>query len=74
VAEASSAYNTILGIGALNKLGAIVSTPHLMMKFLTPNEIGCEQEDQELLFYGRAGSFIRGIKDQEISVAEKEIQ
>jgi hypothetical protein len=48
VVEASSAYNAILGRGALNKLGAIVSTPHLMMKFLTPNGIGCEQGDQEL--------------------------
>jgi hypothetical protein len=48
VVEASSAYNAILGRGALNKLGAIVSTPHLMMKFPTPNGIGYEQGDQEL--------------------------
>jgi hypothetical protein len=62
VVGAPSAYNAILGRGALNKLGAIASIPHLMMKFLTPNEIGCEQEDQELLFCGRAGSFARRIK------------
>jgi hypothetical protein len=26
-----------------------VSTPHMMMKFLIPNGIGCEQGDQELV-------------------------
>ena len=29
----SSAYNTILGRKSLNKIGVIVSMPHLLMKF-----------------------------------------
>jgi len=34
VVDASTSYNVLLGRSSLNKLGAIVSTPHLAMKFL----------------------------------------
>ena len=33
VINANTSYNTLLGRSSLNKLGAIVSTPHLAMKF-----------------------------------------
>ncbi|XP_068498083.1 uncharacterized protein [Phaseolus vulgaris] len=33
--DASTSYNVLLGRSSLNKLGAIVSTPHLAMKFPT---------------------------------------
>jgi hypothetical protein len=48
VVETSSAYNAILGREALNKLGVVVSTSHLMIKFPMLNGIGCEQGDQKL--------------------------
>ncbi|XP_020207452.1 uncharacterized protein LOC109793010 [Cajanus cajan] len=32
--EANTSYNIIIGRPTLNKLGAVVSTPHLTMKFL----------------------------------------
>ncbi|XP_068483323.1 uncharacterized protein [Phaseolus vulgaris] len=35
VVDASTSYNVLLGRSSLNKLGAIVSTPHLAMKFPT---------------------------------------
>jgi len=35
VVDACSSYNVLLGRSSLNKLGAIVSTPHLAMKFPT---------------------------------------
>ena len=34
-----SAYNAILGRPSLNAFQAVISTYHLLMKFLTPNEI-----------------------------------
>ena len=37
VVDASTSYNVLLGRSSLNNLGAIVSTPHLAMKFLTEN-------------------------------------
>ena len=40
VSTHSSAYNAILGQPSLNKVGAIISTPHLLMKFLTNQGIG----------------------------------
>jgi hypothetical protein len=43
VVDAPSTYNGILGKGALNKLGEVVSTSHLKMKFSTLNIIGSEQ-------------------------------
>lgn len=46
VVDAPSAYNAILGRGALNKLGAVVSTAHLMIKFPTKGGTGSEQGDQ----------------------------
>jgi hypothetical protein len=77
VVEASSAYNAILGRGALNKLGAIVSIPHLVMKLPTPNEIGSEKGDQKLArsCYSVAvwgASHVVQI-DQEMPAAEKEL-
>ena len=35
VVDACISYNALLGRSSLNKLGAIVSTPHLAMKFPT---------------------------------------
>jgi len=35
VVDACMSYNALLGRSSLNKLGAIVSTPHLAMKFPT---------------------------------------
>ena len=35
----NNAYNVILGRTSLNKARAIISTPYLLMKFLTPNGI-----------------------------------
>jgi hypothetical protein len=40
VIDRPSAYNAIIGRPALNKLRAITSTYHLMMKFPTKNGIG----------------------------------
>jgi hypothetical protein len=40
VVDRPSTYNVIIGQPALNKLKAITSTYHLMMKFPTKNEIG----------------------------------
>ena len=34
VVDACTSYNALLGRFSLNKLGAIMSTPHLAMKFL----------------------------------------
>ncbi|XP_072062138.1 uncharacterized protein [Arachis hypogaea] len=36
VVDVSSAYNTLIGQTTLNQLAAVVSTPHLCMKFPTP--------------------------------------
>ena len=36
----NNTYNAIMGRTLLNKAKAIISTPHLLMKFLTPNGIG----------------------------------
>ena len=44
----NSAYNTILGKPSLNKIGTIVSTPHLLMKFPTSQGIGQVRVDQQL--------------------------
>lgn len=44
--DAPSGYNA--GRGALNKLGAIVSTAHLMMKFPTSAGIGFEKGDKKV--------------------------
>jgi len=35
IVDACTSYNVLLGRSSLNKLGAIVSTPHLAMKFPT---------------------------------------
>ncbi|RDX58632.1 hypothetical protein CR513_62030, partial [Mucuna pruriens] len=37
VVEIDTSYNVLIGHAALNTLGAIVSTPHLVMKFLSSN-------------------------------------
>lgn len=40
VVDAPSAYNAILGRGTLNRIGAIVSSPHIKIKFYTDHGIG----------------------------------
>ncbi|XP_058189241.1 uncharacterized protein LOC131306828 [Rhododendron vialii] len=47
VVDCPSAYNAILGRITLNKIGAIISTYHLMIKFPTPEGIGCIRGDQK---------------------------
>jgi len=37
VIDANTSYNILIGRSSLNKLGAIVSTPHLAMKFPSPS-------------------------------------
>jgi len=37
--EAETSYNVLIGQQTLNQLGAVVSTPHMAMKFPTSNEI-----------------------------------
>jgi len=37
VIDVNTSYNILLGQSSLNKLGAIVSTPHLAMKFPSPS-------------------------------------
>ena len=44
----NSAYNAILGRPSLNKIRAIVSTPHLLMKFPTNRGIGQVRADQQV--------------------------
>ncbi|XP_058189307.1 uncharacterized protein LOC131306895 [Rhododendron vialii] len=43
----SSAYNAILGRTTLNKIGAIISTYHLMIKFPTSEGVACIRGDQK---------------------------
>ncbi|XP_078153001.1 uncharacterized protein LOC144548163 [Carex rostrata] len=47
VVNAPSTYNAIIGRSTLNKIGAIVSSPHLKVKFHTPTGVGeeCGQQD-----------------------------
>src|SRR5262249_52271293 len=42
----SSAYNMIFGQPLLNDMRAVTSSAYLLMKFLTPNEIGQVRRDQ----------------------------
>ena len=46
VVDLPSAYNIIIGRPTLNRLKAIMSTYHLMMKFPTENEIAIMLGDQ----------------------------
>ena len=46
--DVSSAYNALMGRTTLNQLGAIVSTPHLCMKFPTPKGIATVKADQKM--------------------------
>ena len=48
VSTRNNAYNTILGRSSLNKIRAIISTPHLLMKFLTNKGIGQVRADQQV--------------------------
>ncbi|XP_057721038.1 uncharacterized protein LOC130935349 [Arachis stenosperma] len=43
-----SAYNALIGRATLNRLGAVVSTPHLCMKFPTTAGVAMVREDQKL--------------------------
>ncbi|XP_016178289.1 uncharacterized protein LOC107620674 [Arachis ipaensis] len=45
----SSAYNALIGQTALNHLTAVVFTPHLCMKFSTPEGIATVKGDQKLV-------------------------
>ncbi|XP_077249342.1 uncharacterized protein LOC143888829 [Tasmannia lanceolata] len=47
IVHVPSAYNRIIGMPALNELGAVVSTAHLEMKFPTRHGIGEVKGDQE---------------------------
>lgn len=48
IVDTPSSYNIIIGLHALNLLGASLSTLYLSMKYLLPNVcIGVMQEDQE---------------------------
>ena len=44
-----SAYNTTIGHSALNKMKAVTSTYHLMMKFPTKEEVGEVRGDQTMV-------------------------
>ncbi|XP_016203893.1 uncharacterized protein LOC107644527 [Arachis ipaensis] len=48
VVDVGLAYNALIGRTTLNRLGALVSTPHLYMKFLTPEEIATIRGDKKL--------------------------
>ena len=48
VVNAPSGYNAILGRSVLNRLGAVVSTSHLLMKFPTRHGVGQERGDQQV--------------------------
>jgi len=47
IVDAPTSYNVLLGRPSLNTLGAVVSTPHLAMKFLSPSgdilTVHCDQ-------------------------------
>ncbi|XP_072090653.1 uncharacterized protein [Arachis hypogaea] len=48
VIDVGSAYNALIGRTTLNRLKAVVSIPHLCMKFPTPKGIAMVREDQKL--------------------------
>ncbi|XP_025703492.1 uncharacterized protein [Arachis hypogaea] len=48
VVDVGSAYIALIGRTTLNRLGAVVSTPHLCMKFPTPEGIATIRGDQKL--------------------------
>ncbi|XP_015955536.1 uncharacterized protein LOC107479935 [Arachis duranensis] len=48
IIDVGSAYNALIGRTTLNRLGAVVSTPHLCMKFPTPKGIATVRGDQKL--------------------------
>ncbi|XP_072056326.1 uncharacterized protein [Arachis hypogaea] len=48
VVDVSSAYNVLIGRTTLNQLGAVVSTPHLCIKFPTLEGIATIRGDQKL--------------------------
>ncbi|XP_072062024.1 uncharacterized protein [Arachis hypogaea] len=48
VVDVSSAYNALIGRTTLNQLAVVVSTPHLCMKFPTPEGIANVKGDQKL--------------------------
>ncbi|XP_057734466.1 uncharacterized protein LOC130949874 [Arachis stenosperma] len=48
VVDVSSTYNALIGRTMLNQLAAVVSTPHLCMKFPTPKGIATIKGDQKL--------------------------
>ncbi|KAJ4820696.1 Pol-polyprotein [Rhynchospora pubera] len=48
VVDAPSAYNVILGRTSLNSIGTVASTPHLMIKFPTPQGVGIVRGEQQV--------------------------
>ncbi|XP_058215768.1 uncharacterized protein LOC131326877 [Rhododendron vialii] len=47
VVDCPSTYNAVLGRTTLNKIGAIISTYHLMIKFSTSEGVACIRGDQK---------------------------
>ncbi|XP_072074334.1 uncharacterized protein [Arachis hypogaea] len=48
VVDVGSAYNALIGKTILNRLGAVVSTAHLCIKFPTPEGVATIRGDQKL--------------------------
>ncbi|XP_072073911.1 uncharacterized protein [Arachis hypogaea] len=48
IVDVASAYNALIGRTTLNRIGVVVSTPHLCMKFLTLEGIATIRGDQKL--------------------------
>ncbi|XP_072071818.1 uncharacterized protein [Arachis hypogaea] len=48
IVDVASAYNALIGRSTLNRLGAIILTPHLCMKFSTQEGIATIKGDQKL--------------------------
>ncbi|XP_025685188.1 uncharacterized protein [Arachis hypogaea] len=51
VVDVRSAYNALIGRTTLNQLAVVISTPHLCMKFPTPEGIATIKGDQKLTRY-----------------------
>jgi len=73
VVDASTSYSVLLGRSSLNKLGAIVSTPHLAMKFPTEkgeiSTIYVNQKDARECYAAGLKMNLKANKDTERMVA-----
>ncbi|XP_072060238.1 uncharacterized protein [Arachis hypogaea] len=70
VVDVGSAYNVLIGRTTLNRLGAVVSTPHLCMKFPTPEGITTIRGDQKLARKCYNESLNLGGKGKEVHTIE----